>query len=56
MRMRPPNGEPTPTHLLASNSPVINKGSNPFAQDYDQRGPGFMRAKGGLTDIGSIER
>lgn len=50
------NGGPTPTHALRADSPAIDRGSNPLALDYDQRGPGFPRVKGPRVDIGAAER
>jgi hypothetical protein len=50
------NGGLTLTHALASNSPAIGTGSNAAGLDYDQRGVGFPRSIGGLTDIGAVER
>lgn len=50
------NGGPTRTHLPAADSPAINRGQNLLDQQYDQRGPGFMRVKGGIADIGAVER
>ncbi len=51
------NGGLTETHLLNSNSPAINKGSNALAPDaFDQRGAGFLRIQNGTVDIGSVER
>lgn len=50
------NGGVTPTHALRAGSPAIDRGSNPLALSYDQRGPGFPRVKGAATDIGAFER
>jgi hypothetical protein len=50
------SGGPTRTHLLLSDSPAINRGSNLLNRAYDQRGPGFPRVKGAFPDIGAIER
>ena len=50
------NGGPTRTHMPASNSLAIDRGSNLLAQQFDQRGPNFFRVKGGLPDIGAVER
>lgn len=57
-RLRPlaNNGGPTRTHLPASDSPAINRGQNLLNQAYDQRGQGFARVKGGIPDIGAVER
>ena len=49
------NGGPTLTQALLSGSPAINKGANPLALAFDQRGPGFARVSGGGTDIGAFE-
>ncbi len=49
------NGGATLTHAILSDSPAINKGSNPAALSNDQRGPGYVRVSGGTTDIGSYE-
>ena len=49
-------GGPTRTHLLLSDSPAINRGSNLLNRAYDQRGPEFPRVKGAFPDIGAIER
>jgi len=48
------NGGPTLTHALLAGSPAINKGINPLALAFDQRGAGFARSSG-LTDIGAFE-
>ena len=50
------NGGPTPTHALMSDSPAIDRGSNPKDRAYDQRGPGFPRVRGAFPDIGAFER
>ena len=50
------NGGPTPTHLPAGNSQVIDKGSNLYGEVYDQRGPEFRRTKDAIPDIGAVER
>ena len=50
------NGGSTPTHALMSDSPAIDRGSNPLRREYDQRGPGFPRVRGAFTDIGAFER
>lgn len=50
------NGGPTPTHALFSDSPAINRGSNPLRFRYDQRGPGYPRVKKLRADIGAYER
>jgi hypothetical protein len=49
------NGGPTLTLALLPGSPAINKGANPLALAFDQRGPGFARVSGGGTDIGAFE-
>lgn len=50
------NGGPTWTHCLRTDSPALNQGSNVLNRQFDQRGPGFSRVKGGAPDIGSTER
>ena len=50
------NGGPTRTHMPASDSPVLEHGSNLLNRKYDQRGPGFPRVKGAFPDIGAVER
>lgn len=50
------NGGPTPTMRLASDSPAIDRGTNPLGLSNDQRGAGFPRTKGAGTDIGAYER
>lgn len=50
------NGGPTRTHMLLSDSPAIDRGSNSVDLQYDQRGPGFPRVRGAFPDIGAIER
>lgn len=49
------NGGPTPTHLPALSSPVVNAGDPAFVPPptTDQRG--FARVAGGRIDIGSVE-
>ena len=51
------NGGPTFTHALLAGSPAINAGDPNFVgpPDYDQRGPGFYRVRGGRIDVGSFE-
>jgi hypothetical protein len=51
------NGGPTLTHALLPGSPAINAGDPNFVgpPDYDQRGPGFDRVRGGRIDVGSFE-
>src|SRR5262249_49964251 len=46
------NGGPTQTHALLAGSPAINHGANPDGLAFDQRGPGFARARGAAADIG----
>jgi len=48
------NGGPTPTHLPASSSPVLNQGSNPAGLLFDQRGA--FRQVGAGVDMGAVER
>ena len=51
------NGGPTFTHALLPGSPAIDAGDPNFVgpPDYDQRGPGYDRVRGGRIDIGSFE-
>jgi len=49
------NGGPTQTHALLAGSPAIDKGSNPNALAFDQRGNPFVRTSGAQTDIGAFE-
>ncbi len=49
------NGGTTRTHALLAGSPAIDKGSNPLALAFDQRGAGFPRTTGAQTDIGAFE-
>jgi hypothetical protein len=49
------NGGPTLTHMLRSTSPAIDTGSNDMALAFDQRGTGFPRVFGAITDIGAVE-
>ncbi len=49
------NGGSTQTHALLAGSPAINKGSNPAALAFDQRGSGFPRTSGPGVDIGAFE-
>jgi hypothetical protein len=49
------NGGPTLTMGLLAGSPALGVGSNPNDYTYDQRGPGFPRTVGGLTDIGAFQ-
>jgi hypothetical protein len=48
-------GGPTPTHALATDSPAIDRGSNPGHFASDQRGVGYPRLFGADTDIGAFE-
>jgi len=49
------NGGATLTHSLLGGSPAIDKGSNPNALTFDQRGSPFARTAGLQTDIGAFE-
>ncbi|MBS0557930.1 MAG: IPTL-CTERM sorting domain-containing protein [Proteobacteria bacterium] len=49
------NGGPTLTMGLYAGSPALGVGSNPNAFTNDQRGAGFPRTVGGLTDIGALQ-
>jgi parallel beta-helix repeat protein/predicted outer membrane repeat protein len=48
------NGGTTLTHALLGGSPAIDKGINPLALAFDQRGSPFARSSG-VTDIGAYE-
>jgi len=48
------NGGPTQTMALLPGSPAIDKGINPLALAFDQRGTPFVRSSG-VTDIGAYE-
>jgi len=50
------NGGYSATHLPRADGPVLQRGNNVLDRQYDQRGPGFPRVKGGLPDIGATER
>jgi hypothetical protein len=50
------NGGSTQTHAPAVGSPASNAGTDLLFLDYDQRGVGFSRLRGGAVDIGSFER
>ncbi len=52
-----PNGGPTNTIALLSGSPAINAGDPAFngTGQFDQRGNGFPRVRGGRLDIGAFE-
>ena len=50
------NGGPTATRKPHADSPALDRGSNLLNCQYDQRGPGFPRVKGGFPDIGAVER
>lgn len=49
------NGGPTQTMGLLAGSPALGTGINPNNYTNDQRGTGFPRSTGGLTDIGSFQ-
>lgn len=53
------NGGPTQTHALLAGSPALNTGPDPVptftGNDFDQRGPGFVRVVNGRIDIGAYE-
>ncbi|MEI6169126.1 MAG: choice-of-anchor Q domain-containing protein [bacterium] len=49
------NGGPTLTCAIASDSPARDAGSNPLSLAADQRGTGFTRTRGTVTDIGAFE-
>jgi hypothetical protein len=48
-------GGVTNTLALLPGSPAIDKGANPLALAFDQRGPGFARVVGVAADIGAFE-
>lgn len=49
------SGGPTKTMGLLAGSPALGTGSNPNGYTDDQRGTGFPRTVGGLTDIGAFQ-
>lgn len=49
------NGGVTMTQSLLPGSPAIDKGNNPLALAYDQRGTGYARTALAQTDIGAYE-
>ena len=49
------NGGSTQTMGLYAGSPALGTGSNPNNYSNDQRGAGFPRTTGGLTDIGAFQ-
>jgi len=49
------NGGTTKTHALQSGSSCRDAGSNPLSLAYDQRGSGYDRTLGDITDIGAYE-
>ncbi len=49
------NGGASRTHALLSGSPAIDRGENPGAFPYDQRGTGFPRSIGEAPDMGAYE-
>ena len=50
------NGGRTRTHALWAGSPAVDMGNNNAGLEFDQRGRGFARVKGGRADIGAYER
>ncbi len=50
-----PKGKTLAVMIPTLLSPVINKGSNPDALAFDQRGTPSVRVLGGTTDIGAVE-
>ena len=44
------------TYLPMADSPVLQRGNTVLDRQYDQRGLGFPRVKGGLPDIGATEQ
>ncbi len=49
------NGGPTPTHAVASDSPVIDAGDPATTVEFDQRGEPFVRQSGDGADMGAYE-
>jgi hypothetical protein len=49
------NGGTTQTMLFAAGSPLIDAGSNPDNQAFDQRGDPYSRTLGAGVDIGAVE-
>jgi len=49
------NGGETATLALAATSPAIDRGNIVGADDYDQRGLGYVRVFGAAADIGAFE-
>jgi predicted outer membrane repeat protein len=49
------NGGPTLTLMIDNPGNCIDTGYNPLSLSYDQRGPGYVRTSGGITDIGAVE-
>jgi parallel beta-helix repeat protein len=53
------NGGPTQTHALLATSVALNKGPVPVpvfpGNEFDQRGPGFLRVVDGVVDVGAFE-
>ncbi|HST27065.1 MAG TPA: choice-of-anchor Q domain-containing protein [Rudaea sp.] len=49
------NGGPTLTMALQVGSPAVDAGANPSSLASDQRGAGFPRVLGAVTDIGAFE-
>ncbi len=49
------NGGPTLTLMIDNPGNCIDAGANPLSLSYDQRGPGYVRTSGGITDIGAVE-
>lgn len=48
-------GGPTFTRALLPGSPALGVGANPVGFAFDQRGNGYPRESGGLTDIGAYQ-
>ena len=49
------NGGTTRTHAFPATSFVLDRGTNPLALPFDQRGAPFPRVVGGEADIGAFE-
>ncbi len=43
------------TMALLPTSVAINAGANPLGLEFDERGPNYLRTRGGQTDIGAYE-
>ena len=43
------------TMALLPTSVAVNAGANPLGLEFDERGPNYLRTRGGQTDIGAYE-